>query len=105
ARERTVVRHELHLHRRLFDLEQRQDRRAGDAGDGLADGEVLHAGDRADVTRRRLGQLEPLQRLVAEQLRDAELLARAVAVRAQQALARLDAPGFDATDRDVAQVV
>ena len=54
----------------------------GDLGDGLADGEILHAGDRADVAGGGLGQLEALERLVAEHLRDAELLALAVAVDA-----------------------
>ncbi len=45
-------------------------------------------GDGADVAGGGLGQLEALERLVAEQLCDAELLALAVAVHAEHAVAR-----------------
>ena len=105
AGERAVVRDELHLHGRLFDVEQRQHDRAQRLGDRLADGELLHAGDGADVAGGGLGELEALERLVAEDLRDAELLALAVAVDEQRAVALAHAPGFDAADGDVAEVV
>ena len=105
AGEWPVVRHEIHLHSRLFDLQQREDYGALDLGDGFTDGEVLHTGDRADVARRGLGQFEALQRLEAQDLGDPKFLAITVSVHAQSALPLLDTPRFDPTDRDVPQVV
>ena len=105
AGEGPVVGDELHLHRRLLDLEQRQHHGARDVGDGLADGQILHAGDGADVAGHRLGQLEALERLVAEDLGHAEFLALAVAVDAQHAIALADAARQHAADGHVAEVV
>ncbi len=77
----------------------------GDVGDGFADGQILHAGDGADVARHGLRELEALERLVAEDLGHAEFLALAVAVDAQHALALAHAARQHASDGHVAEVV
>ena len=105
ARERPVVGDELHLHRRLFDLEEGQDDGTGDVGDGFADGQILHARDGADVASHGFQKLEALERLVAKDLGHAEFLALAVAVDAKHAFALAHSARLHAPDGDVAEVV
>jgi hypothetical protein len=91
AGEGSIVRQKLHLHRGLFDLEQGKHDRAGDLGDGLAHGQIMHAGDGADVARHGFLKLEALERLVAQDLGHAELFTAPVAMHTQGALALVDA--------------
>ncbi len=65
AAERGVVDRQHHRDRRLVDLDVRQRPRVLALGERLADAHVLDAGDGHDVARARLGDLDPLQPVVA----------------------------------------
>ena len=95
----------LNRDRRLVDHNQRQRRRSFNDGDGLADGDAFHAGHGHDVAHRGFGRLGPLQSGEREQLGDARLHQRSVALRDVDVVARVQRSLKDAADGDAAKVV
>ena len=69
---------EHHRHRRLVDGNRRDGEPVFRVGDGLADGDVLDAGEADDVAGGGLGDLDALEALEGIELRDARLQRRAV---------------------------
>ena len=76
-----------------------------DIGNRFADGDVLDAGEADDVAGGRLGDLDPLQPLEREELRDLCFLHLSIELAHGDRVADLDAAVEHASDRDPPEVV
>ncbi len=104
-RHRRGVDREDHADGRLVDPDRRQRDRPLEVREGLADAELVEAGDRHDVARPRALDLRALEAVVAVEHGDLGLDHRAVVLDARHLLPAPDLAVEDAPDREPADVV
>ncbi len=103
--ERRGVRLEDHANRRLIDRNDRERHRLHEVRDGLPDLGVLDPGERHDVSRADLLDLDALQPEVRERLRHADLRHRAVLVDQVDGFAALYLAAPHAPDHDPPEII
>ena len=103
--ERRSVDREHHRDGGLVDRDVRQRRGIFGVGDGFADGDAFHAGDRHDVSQRGFGDVHALQAGEREQLGDLRLVQRAVELGDADVFAGVHGAVEDARDGEASQIV
>ena len=99
------VHREQHGDGGLVDRDVGQRRRVLGVGDGLADGDAFHAGDRDDVAQRGFGDVDALQSGEGKQLGDFGFVQRAIELGDANVFAGVHGAVEHARDGEAPQIV